>query len=63
MKKFAIKYELGDPYAGNFFLCEYDGRTNETLNAMDYMPEYVERAISRAAYERASKRKPYFQSG
>lgn len=56
MKKFALKYDLGDPIAGNFFLCEYDIRSNETLAKIEYFPEYANRAISQYVSERDTNR-------
>lgn len=56
LKKFALKYDLGPPIAGNFFLCEHDARSDETLDTIEYFPEYVERAIAQASYDRSQKR-------
>lgn len=49
MQKFAIKYDLGRPVCGNFFLCEWDPRVDKTFETLDRpFPAYISRAIADA---------------
>jgi len=48
-KKFAVQYDLGEPVAGNFYLCHYDSRVEQTLNELERpYPAYFVRAIQQA---------------
>lgn len=59
-KKFIRKYNLGVPLAGNFYLCSYDRRTDETFAAFDPLPLYVQNAFELAAAEREQQQKNPF---
>lgn len=49
MQKFAIKYDLGRPVCGNFFLTEWDERVDKTFAGLDRpFPAYISRAIAQA---------------
>lgn len=46
MQKFAIKYGLGRPVCGNFFLSEWDSCVDETFADLKKpFPAYFERAL------------------
>lgn len=55
-KKFILKYNLGRPLAGNFYLCEYDWQSNITLAKLGPIPEYAQNAFTLAALEREQKK-------
>lgn len=60
-KKFILKYNLGRPVAGNFFLADYDKRVDETYAGYGPLQQYIQDAIDRAAEERENRRKPFLQ--
>lgn len=48
VRRFALKYSLGNPVAGNFYLCSWDPRSDVTLAAFGTFPEYIQRAFTEA---------------
>lgn len=52
VRKFALKYNLGQPKAGNFFYASFDQRTNKTLTEYGPFQPFITEAFERAARER-----------
>lgn len=49
LMKFSVKYDLGDPLAGNFILNEYDSSSDEAFaNIEQPVPDYILDAYERA---------------
>lgn len=59
IRKFALKCNLGQAVAGNFFEVSYDPRVDKTFSLAEYGPFqlYIQDAIERAAAEREQKRR------
>lgn len=61
MKKLAVKYNLGDPVAGNFALIGYDKHSDQTFAEFEQpLPLYITRAIAQADLPQRPASKHFF---